>query len=77
MFKFSSEDLVKPGKRGGKSCRFPFVIGFGKHSAQRFPVSKIYYSYRSEDKNYGSIAAKPGKSAVSWLKHRRFWSNRN
>jgi hypothetical protein len=36
------------------------VIGFGKHSAQRFPVSKIYYSYRLEEKNYGCSAAELG-----------------
>jgi hypothetical protein len=39
------------------------VIGFGKHSAQPFPVSKIYYSYRSEEKNYGLSAAELGMAS--------------
>jgi hypothetical protein len=40
------------------------MIGFRRHSAQGFSVSKIYYSYRSEDKTYGSFAAKIGICAM-------------
>jgi hypothetical protein len=58
--KISSEGLEKPGKHGGRSQRRPWMIGFRRHSAQGFLVSKIYYSYRLEDKNYTITAEKTG-----------------
>ncbi|MFT4159042.1 hypothetical protein [Shinella sp.] len=53
MIEILSGDLEKPGKRGGRSV---VTLGYGRlHEAfwQGFSVSKIYYSYRSENKNDG------------------------
>jgi hypothetical protein len=41
------------------------MIGFRRHSAQAFSVSKIYYSYHSEDKIDDSSASQLGVQRLS------------
>ncbi|WP_318914274.1 hypothetical protein [Shinella zoogloeoides] len=55
MMEILSGDLEKPGKRGGRSVVTLVYNRLHEAFWQGFSVSKIYYSYRSENKNDGKI----------------------
>ncbi|WP_162911295.1 hypothetical protein [Shinella zoogloeoides] len=65
MIEILSGDLEKPGKRGGRSVVTLVYNRLHEAFWQGFSVSKIYYSYRSENKNDGKNPAANAKKGAA------------